>query len=226
MTAALASRVEEALEGLGESERTALELRTQADWDYAAIGAQLGTRREGVADLLVAARLGLRAAMHGETPPPPRITPQCGPARRVLAARADGEAVSLEDTTRAREHVEGCEPCLEARLALREAELACRSWSSAERSDSPDPAPAVSLDRPQKDGQATHRARGRRRIVAAVVALVLFGAIVAAALTSGSDDPPAPAAPPTGQGSADAPGKDVVPPPGDRFCPAEQPDCK
>ena len=112
---------------LAEAEAEALALRERDGADYREIAARLGTGREGVADLLVSARLGVWARMH-DAQPPARRTPQCGPARRVLAAQGDGEAVGPRDIERAREHVAGCEPCQAARLALREAELACRAW--------------------------------------------------------------------------------------------------
>jgi len=51
-----------------------------------------------------------------------------------------------------------------------------------------------------------------------VLLVVVFG--------GGSESaPPAPAAPPVGQGSAEADGQDLVPPPGDEFCLPDEPDC-
>lgn len=229
MTAALASRVDAAVAGLREPEQRVLALRERDGADYRAIAAEISTGREGVADLLVAARLGVWAAMH-EDVPPRRRTPQCGPARRVLAAQADGEAVSATDADRAREHLAGCDQCQSARLALREAELACRAWRTTTpiTSRTQSPAPSVSRNRGNVPSKATRSrlAAGRRRLAVAAVAAVLLVAILFAALSGSDDAPPPPAPPPTGQGSAEAPGTDVVPPPGDRFCPAEDPDCR
>lgn len=223
---ALSSRVDEAVAALREAEQRALTLNE--DEDYRAIGADLGVGREAVADLLVSARLSVWAHLRDGTAPP-RRTPQCGPARRVLAAQSDGEPVGASDLDRAREHLASCEPCTEARVALREAELACRTWRTTPPAGRP--APAVSPTGRKSDHQATRSARsalvvaGRRRLVAAAVGLVLLVAVVVA-IAGGSDPAPTPGAPKTGPGSAQSAGQDVVPPPGDKFCPDDQPDCK
>lgn len=224
MSVALASRVADAFSKLREAEAQALALREREGADYRTIASRLGVGREGVADLLVAARLSVWSSMH-DAPPPPRRSAQCGPARRVLAAQADGEAVSPADAERAHEHVAGCKPCRDARLALREAELACHAWRAAPNRAAEVPEGGTRSARLVPTGTRTARI-ARRRLVAAVVALVLLVAIVIAAVASGGDPPVRPAAPATGPGSAQGSGKDVVPPPGDKFCPAEQPDCK
>jgi hypothetical protein len=222
VSAALAGRVEGALSSLDEAERQALAMRERDGADYRAIAEKLGTGREGVADLIVGARLAVASQLHGE-PPPPRRTQQCGPARRVLAAQADGEAVGPQDLERAREHIAGCEPCAAARLALREAELACRAWSTTPL-DAPPP-PPVSPRSPYRGNQAT-RTIARRRLIAAAVGLVLLVAILVAALSGGGDTQLIPAAPSPGPGSAQGSGKDVVTPPGDKFCPDNRTSCK
>lgn len=229
---ALAERVDAVFSTLREAEQRALAMREREGADYRAIAAALDTGREGVADLLVGARLGVWSALHG-APPPARRTAQCGPARRVLAAQADGEAVSASDAERAREHVAACEPCAAARVALREAELACRAWNrvpSVPLATSRVPSVPESGTRAPRVSatgtSGTRLAEGRRRLIAAAATLLLFIAIVVAAVTNGSDAPPRPAAPQTGPGSAQGSANDVVPPPGDRFCPQEQPDCR
>lgn len=224
MSTALASRVEDALSAIGPRERLALDLREREGAGYRPIADRLGTGREGVADLLVAARLGVWSHLHDE-PAPPRRTSHCAPARRVLVAQDDGETVTVADADRAREHLLECQPCQAARLALREAELACRAWRATPPTSAAEPV--------SRSGGYIHRQAtrfplpgARRRIVAVAVLVVVLVAIVIAAVTSGGDAPVRPAAPAPGPGSAQGTGKDVVPPPGDRFCPAEQPDCK
>jgi hypothetical protein len=215
---ALAGRVEAALAELDRPARVALEARERGGEDYASIAERLGVGREGVADLLVAARLSVRSHVHAG-PEPPRRSPQCGPARRVMAAQHDGEAVGRGDLERLREHLEGCAPCRDARLALREAELACRAWRTAPAgtASSPPPVPA----RPRSPAAA-----GRRRLVAAIAGAVVLLILLAVILGGGGDgNSGAPAAPTPQAGSADAPGRDVVTPPGDTFCSTEEPDC-
>ncbi len=178
----LASRVDEAVAALPAAEQRVLALKEKDGADYRAIGEELGVGREGVAELLVSARLSVWGHLH-EAGPPPRRTPQCAPARYVLAAQGDGEAVSAGDLDRAREHLAGCEPCQAARLALREAEIACRTWTTT---------PAVSPDGGYSHREATQTARpslvvGRRRLIAAAAALLLFIAVLVAAF--GGDDP-------------------------------------
>ncbi len=232
MSAALASRVEGALGSLNEPQRRALELRERDGAGYREIADVVGTGREGVADLLVGARLTVWARLHDESPPP-RRTPQCGPARRVLAAQADGEPVSTQDLDRAREHLAGCEPCVEARIALREAEIACRAWRS-------NPAPQLPVDAnrapllPESGSNPARLASGgsgaarfaRRRLIAAVVGVVLLVAVLAIAFGGGGDGTVVPGAPKPGPGSAKGSGRDVVPPPGDKFCPDNRTNCK
>lgn len=216
---ALAERVDGALEDMGDAERRALELRERGA-NYARIAGELGVRREAVADLLVSARLAVRAHVR-EGPAPPRRTQQCGPARRVMAAQQDGEAVGLGDLERLREHLEDCQDCQAARLALREAALACRAWRAPreKKGSLPSFSPA-----PQA---VPMPAVARRRRLVALVAAALAALVVAiAALSAGGDDPGTPAAPVTQPGSADAPGRDVVPGPGETFCLDEDPDCK
>jgi len=163
-----------------------------------------------VADLLVAARLRVSEAIDGE-PAPERRTPQCGPARRVVTAQLDGEAVSARDLDRASAHIEGCDPCQAARLKLQEARLACRAWSAAPPSPVAAPSPL---------------AAGRARLAAVVGGVALLLVLVVVVLGGGSESaPPAPAAPPVGQGSAEADGQDIVPPPGDEFCLPDDPTC-
>ncbi len=229
MTAALAGRVEDALAGLPADERTALDRVARRGDDYLRIAGDLGTSREGVADRLVSARLAIWARLH-DGDAPARVTPMCAPARRVLAALADSEAVAPSDADRCREHLAECEPCVAARVALREAELACHAWrdtappSAADRVTSV-PETGTDLPRvtPPRPGPVL---AARRRLVAAVVAVVVLLGALALIFGGGDDAVPRPAAPAAGPGSAQGSGKDVVPPPGDRFCPAEEPDCK
>ncbi|MEA2124150.1 MAG: hypothetical protein QOI80_932 [Solirubrobacteraceae bacterium] len=224
--AALAGRVDAALADLDEPERIALEARERDGDDYARIAERLGLRREGVADLLVSARLAVRAHVR-EAPEPPRRTAQCGPARRVMAAEQDGEAVGPRDLDRVREHLATCEPCQAARLALREAALACRAWRTLPPGAAPPPPPVPATARARTRPRPAAVSVGRRRAAAAIAALVIVIVLLAVVLGgSGGGNGGAPAAPPTQQGSADAPGRDVVPPPGDKFCPAGELDCK
>jgi hypothetical protein len=211
---ALAGRVDAAIAGVGVSERRALERREADGADYAVIAAELGVKREQVADLLVAARLEIAAAIDG-TAPPARLVKQCGPARRVVAAQQDGEAVGARDLDRAGAHIEGCEACQAARVALQQARLACRTWSTTAPAPPVGAAPAVT---------AAGR-RSRLAAVVAVIALILVALVVALGGGGDEDGVPAPAAPPVGQGSADADGEDVVPPPGDEFCLPDEPGC-
>ncbi len=218
MSAALASRVGAALESVGRREREALECRESQGMDYAAIAAQMEVKREQVADLLVAARLKVTEAVDGR-PPPERVTPQCGPARRVVTAQQDGEAVGARDLDRATAHIESCEVCQLARVSLQEARLACRVWASAPAAD---PAPS-----PRRGVIAAPPASRRGRL-AAIAGAIVLGLVVLAIAVGGGDGesvPPLPSAPPVGQGSAEADGEDVVPPPGDEFCLPDEPGC-
>jgi len=257
---ALAARVSAAAERLSERERSVLALRERESLDYAAIGASLGTDVAEVADLLVAARLAVRGTVRGAAPPEV-ISEDCPPARRLLAARQDGEAVDAAAAAWVREHVDGCDACQAARRGLREASLACRAWQ-----DGPVAATApVSLPPPPRRTPPSPRAPGARRrrgLEALVAGLLTTGvaAMIAAAMTGGS---PPPAVPETSrpevipaaagaderaasrrrrQGGSTmasstpepvstpaatvAPGEDIVPPPGDKFCPAGDPNCR
>lgn len=161
------------------------------------------------------ARLRVSEAIGGE-PAPERLTPQCGPARRVVAAQLDTEQVSARDLDRASAHAEACEPCRAARVALVEARLACRTWSSAPAAAA---APVARRDR----GAAVRRNRLAGLVAAAALLLVLL--VVALGGADADSGPPAPVAPPVGEGSAEADAEDVVPPPGDEFCLPDAPDC-
>ena len=218
MTVALAGRVEDALAELDADARHALELRERDQRSYADIASELGVRRENVADLLVAARLAVRAHVR-DAPLPPRRSGQCGPARRVMAAQQDGEAVGGGDIDKLREHLEGCRPCRDARRDLREAALACSAWRRTDPSEQPAP--------PDAPAPRAPAAAGRRRLALAVaVAVVVVLVIVLVALGGGNGDVNAPPAPKPLPGSARGSGKDIVPPPGERFCAQGEPGCR
>jgi hypothetical protein len=210
VTVALAGRVEDALAELDEHQRFALEARERENEDYKQIAAQLEMGREGVADLLVAARLAVRAHVR-DAPVPPRRTPQCGPARRVMTAQQDGERLHPQDLEKLREHLAECEHCREARLALREAGLACSAWrrTPPERIGQAPVAPVRARD---------PVAAGRRRLAIAIAGLLLVIVLLVVVFSGGGSDPGAPAAPRPQPGSASGSGQDVVPPPGDQFC--------
>jgi hypothetical protein len=220
VTSALATRVADALSDLDEQERFALEARERSGEDYALIAQKLATGREGVADLLVSARLAVRAHVR-DVPAPPRRTPQCGPARRVMTAQQDGERLHPEDLERLREHLADCVPCREARLALREASLACSAWRRIPPSE-------LAVREPEPRRRARPRdtvAEGRRRLAVAVAGLLVLLVILIAALGGDGGGTPAPVPPEPGPGSAQGSGEDVVPPPGDAFCAEGEPDC-
>jgi hypothetical protein len=210
MTFALAGRVEDAMADLDERERFVLQARERKNEDYKQIAAQLETGREAVADLLVSARLAVRAHVR-DAPAPPRRSPQCGPARRVMAAQHDGEPLHPEDLDRLREHLSDCAPCREARLALREASLACAAWRRTPREN-------LGARRPEGGMATTARRAGRRRLAVAAAAALLVLVLLVAALSGGDDTPGAPAPPRPQAGSAAGSGQDVIPPPGDQFC--------
>jgi hypothetical protein len=217
VTAALAGRVEDALADLDARERLALEARERESEDYTRIAERLDTGREGVADLLVSARLTVRAHVR-DAPAPPRRTPHCGPARRVMTAQQDREPLHAQDLERLREHLAECEPCREARLALREASLACAAWRKA-------PAQPRAR-RPLVGMPTTARRAGRRRLAIAVAGALLLVVLLIAALGGGGGDTGAPAAPKPQPGSAAGSGQDVVPPPGDQFCAEGETGCR
>ncbi len=212
MSTALAGRVESVLGGLPGDERAALERRERTGASYADIATELDIRREQVADLLVGARLRVAEELDG-TPPPARVTPQCGPARRVASAQQDGEPVTARDLDRAAQHFAGCEPCRLARRSLQSARLACRGWATA-----PPPPPKSSVPaRPE-----------RRRLAVAAGAVLALLLALAIAFGGGDDDalPPAPAAPAVGEGSVDADSVDEISPPGEQFCAPVEPNCE
>lgn len=212
MSTALAGRVETVLGDLAGDERAALERRERNEASYADIAAELDIRREQVADLLVGARLRVAEELDG-TPPPDRVTPQCGPARRVAAAQQDGEPVTARDLDRAAAHFAECEPCRLARRSLQGARLACRGWATA---PPPPPSPTSLPAAPQ-----------RRRLAVAIGAFVAVLLALAIAFGGGDDDdlPASPAAPAVGQGSVDAESRDEISPPGEQFCAPEEPNC-
>ena len=220
MTAALARRVDDALEAVGRRERAALERCERDGAGYGWIAEELEIRRAEVAELIGAARRTIAAQLDGGEPPP-RVSARCGPARAVIAAQQDGEAITARDLDRADAHVEGCAPCQDARVALQEARLACRAGRSAPR-DAPGPERARPRARP-----ASAPTRGRQAWLAiAGVVLVMVGVLIAA---GGSDDDgpaPVPVAPTAGPGSAEGEEREIVPPPGDAFCLPDQPDCE
>jgi hypothetical protein len=221
VSAALAGRVEDALAELDERERLALEARERSGEGYKEIAERLETGREGVADLLVSARLAVRAHVR-DAPAPPRRTPQCGPARRVMTAQQDGERLHPEDLEKLREHLAECEHCREARLALREAGLACSAWRRTPREE----IEAVAEPRPVRVRPRDPVAAGRRRLAIAVAGLLLVVVLLLAALSGRGGDPGAPAAPVPSPGSATGSGQDVVPPPGDQFCAEGESGCR
>lgn len=219
MTAGLARRVDDALEAVGRRERAALERCERDGAGYGWIAEELEVRRAEVAELIVAARLTIAAQLDGGGPPP-RVSARCGPARAVVAAQQDGEAVSARDLDRALAHIEGCAPCQDARVALQEARLACRAWRAA-------PAGASRPERARARARPpAPRRRRRQALLAGVgVALVMAGLLVAAG-NSGDDGPaPVPVAPTAGPGSAEGEEREIVPPPGDEFCLPDEPGC-
>lgn len=220
---ALAARVQAAVETLGRRERAALELCERDGTDYAGIARELDVRREGVADLLVTARLAVEAGLR-DGPAPERGSGACGPSRRVLVARQDGETVSPADLGRAQAHVTTCADCQEARRALVEAGLVCRAWGAVPAQQLPAEPPRAPALPARPRASVAQLVRRNRAAVAAVAALALLAIVLALAGGSGGDSAPKPINPPS-QGSADAPGRDVVPPPGDQFCASGEPGC-
>ena len=102
--------------------------------DYADIAAELDVRREQVADLLVARPPGGRPRSSTATPPPPRVTPQCAPARRVAggpAGRRAGHRARPRPRRRARRRLRAV-PGRPARAPARRASPAAR-WATATR---------------------------------------------------------------------------------------------
>lgn len=219
MTVALAGRVQDALAGLEPDARRALELREREERSYSDIAAELGVRRENVADLLVAARLAVRAHVR-DTPLPKRRSAQCGPARRVMAAQQDNEPVGGGDVDRLREHLAGCESCRDARRDLREAALACAAWRRT------DPAEAAARPLDEGNGARGALAAGRRRLAVVAAAAVVVVVLLIAVLSGGGRGVDAPAAPKPLPGSAKGSGKDIVPPPGEQFCAQGEQGCR
>src|SRR4051794_28002210 len=126
---ALAARVGAATAALPQDERTALWLRERLGSSYGEIAEELGTDRDGVADLLLDARLAVREAVR-HAPAPELRTADCGDVRLLLTLRQDGEPLAPEETARLRAHVGDCEACTAVRRILREASLASRAWEA------------------------------------------------------------------------------------------------
>lgn len=186
---------------LPERERRALTLRERDGAGYAAIADALGVAAGEVAGLLVSARLEVRESVRTRPLPGP-ASPQCPRGRELLAMQQDGELDGDGDRAWLREHLQGCESCRAVRVALREADLACRAWVAlpvaagaparvAAVAAAPVAAPArapATAPRPRRaPAPAAAAARRPRRVrpVAVLTAALLLAAVAVAAAAIG-----------------------------------------
>jgi RNA polymerase sigma factor (sigma-70 family) len=112
---------------LGERQRLALALREVEGQSYEEIGRVLDLAPDGVAQLLVRARMALNRALRLQQVDVSRLSPLCRSAVPAIGALIDGELG--DDRREALEgHLAGCAHCRATKAAFEESRTSYRAW--------------------------------------------------------------------------------------------------
>ena len=138
MRATVAAELGAAAATLPHCAREALVLREVGGASHAEIGKVLELEPADVLELLIGARIGLRAALRDVAPAEDGCSER-GRTARTVTLRLDGEPVSAGDEDWLVGHLGGCTGCSALHATLLEAAACYRGWPDAPS----EPAPLV-----------------------------------------------------------------------------------
>ena len=136
MRATVAAELGAAAATLPERARQALALRDVGGASHAEIGEVLELDPSDVIELLIRARIGLRAALRDVAPADDGCAER-GRTARTVTLRLDGESVSAVDEDWLVGHLGGCAGCSALHATLLEAAACYRGWPDAPSAPAP-----------------------------------------------------------------------------------------
>jgi DNA-binding CsgD family transcriptional regulator len=192
--------IHQAIVGLPQRQREALDLLELERLSYAEIAARMATSEGSIAQLIARARINLYDELRG-TPlaSVAAPSPQCERSLPLIAAREDGQLDPADDEAAWLDaHLAGCDRCRPAVEQMADAAAAYRA------SAAPGPSTAAPATRPAVAGTAGPRRRTMVLVATSLAVVLLAGLAAAFVRDDGASAPADPAtevaAPATGGG--------------------------